>query len=152
MMAVTNRAIRSAPPPVPAGMTNSTGFVGCQAASAERGAAVMANVAPRRKRDLPIQPSCLMVSSPDFFCRDARDQPLRDDGPDGRWSYWRHKPKVAVKSEGVSPRRRVAGRTLPTDDPFPEGQAGGRSSSTCMRKGITPGTSHLVHIWSILDW
>src|SRR5437667_2080703 len=137
MMAVTNRAIRSAPPPVPAGMTNSTGFVGCQAASAERGAAVMANVAPRRKRDLPIQPSCLMVSSPDFFCRDARDQRLRDDGPDGRWSYWRHKPKVAVKSEQIPPRPWVAGRTFRPGDPVLQVRlAGGPLPPACGRESL----------------
>src|SRR6266404_1184560 len=61
MMAVTKRAIRSAPPPVPAGMTNSTGFVGCQAPSAGRGTPAATNVAPRRRRGLPTQLRCLMV-------------------------------------------------------------------------------------------
>src|SRR5262249_27285742 len=59
MMAVTKRAIRSAPPPVPAGMMNSTGFVGCQPALAGSARARLAT--PRRMKELAFQRWCLMV-------------------------------------------------------------------------------------------
>jgi len=70
MIALTNRAMRSAPPPVPAGMMNSTGFVGCHAAALLRGTNT---AAARRTKNLPIQPRCLMVSSQ--MCSAGRVRP-----------------------------------------------------------------------------
>src|SRR5207248_5702728 len=35
---------------------------------------------------------------------------------------------------------------------LPRRYAGGRSSVSCVRNGITPGINHLVHISSILLW
>src|SRR5713101_6256183 len=59
---------------------------------------------------------------------------------------WRRPAETSTAGRG-SPGRRLDGM----EEARP-GQAGGLSSSSCFRNGITPGMTHLSHISSILLW
>ena len=74
------------------------------------------------------------------------------------------KPPIGIPREGAD--RRSQRPVFPTSGKLPGAQrhapgisrksqkpyAGGRSSSSCLWNGITPGTTHLFHISSILLW
>src|SRR5438552_7848138 len=121
------RAIRSAPPPVPAGTTNSTGFVGCHPGA-------------------PAAGKTATSATPSHTTTDDLNHLIM------RWTTSVRLPADSLTNSSGLLLRVARRRQARVSSVALTGYAGGCSFSNSLWKGMTPGISHFSHISSTFAW